>query len=69
MEKLSTNMGSETSTLTQRSSAKDRLKKIASSWQLYVLILPAFIYFIVFHYGPMYGVQIAFKNYMPSLGI
>jgi len=62
-------MGSETSTLTQRSSAKDRLKKIASSWQLYVLILPAFIYFIVFHYGPMYGVQIAFKNYMPSLGI
>lgn len=69
MEKLSTNMGSKTSTLTQRSSAKDRLKKIASSWQLYVLILPAFIYFIVFHYGPMYGVQIAFKNYMPSLGI
>lgn len=48
---------------------KNNVKKVLSSWQLYVLILPAFIYFLVFHYGPMYGVQIAFKNYMPSLGI
>ncbi|MBM6615446.1 sugar ABC transporter permease [Desemzia sp. RIT804] len=48
---------------------KDKAKKILTSWQLYVLILPAFLYFLIFHYGPMYGVQIAFKNYMPSLGI
>ncbi|WP_430727554.1 ABC transporter permease [Vagococcus allomyrinae] len=40
-----------------------------ASWQLYVFVLPAFIYFLVFHYGPMYGVVIAFKDYMPSLGI
>jgi putative aldouronate transport system permease protein len=26
-------------------------------------------YFIIFHYVPMYGVQIAFKNYMATLGI
>jgi putative aldouronate transport system permease protein len=26
-------------------------------------------YFIVFHYIPMYGVQIAFRDYTPSLGI
>ncbi|WP_273477996.1 ABC transporter permease [Ignavigranum ruoffiae] len=38
-------------------------------WQLYVLIAPAVIYFLIFHYGPMYGVQIAFKDYKPSLGI
>lgn len=38
-------------------------------WQLYIFLLPALIYFLVFHYGPMYGVQIAFKKYMPSLGI
>lgn len=69
MEKLSTDTSSKNATLEHRTSYKDRMKKIASSWQLYVLILPAFIYFIVFHYGPMYGVQIAFKNYMPSLGI
>lgn len=69
MEKLSTDTSSKNATLEHRTGYKDRMKKIASSWQLYVLILPAFIYFIVFHYGPMYGVQIAFKNYMPSLGI
>ena len=38
-------------------------------WQLYLLIAPAVIYFLIFHYGPMYGVQIAFKDYKPSLGI
>ena len=38
-------------------------------WQLYIFLLPALIYFLIFHYGPMYGVQIAFKRYMPSLGI
>lgn len=69
MEEHSTNSSSKTVALKNQPSFNDRLKKIASSWQLYVLILPAFIYFIVFHYGPMYGVQIAFKNYMPSLGI
>lgn len=38
-------------------------------WQLYVLLAPAVIYFLIFHYGPMYGVQIAFKDYKQSLGI
>lgn len=38
-------------------------------WHLYIFLLPALIYFLIFHYGPMYGVQIAFKKYMPSLGI
>ncbi len=32
-------------------------------WQIYVLLLPAIVYFIVFHYLPMYGVQIAFRQY------
>ncbi|MDF0480070.1 ABC transporter permease subunit [Vagococcus sp. PNs007] len=44
-------------------------EKIFKSWQLYVFILPAFLYFLIFAYGPMYGVVIAFKDYMPSLGI
>ena len=37
--------------------------------QLYLLLLPALIYVAVFCYGPMYGLQIAFKNYKMSLGI
>ncbi len=45
------------------------LKKIMGSYQLYLLLLPTLIYFLVFHYFPMYGVQIAFKNFNPVLGI
>lgn len=47
-------------------SFKRRLKK---SWQWYLLLLPALIYVAVFDYGPMYGLQIAFKEYQPSKGI
>lgn len=44
-------------------------RRIRSSWQLYVLILPAMTYFIVLHYVPMYGVQIAFKRFYATKGI
>ena len=44
-------------------------KNFLNNWQLYVFVLPALLYFIIFHYGPMYGIQIAFKDYIPSLGI
>lgn len=48
----------------------DRFRKsFTNNWQLYVFILPALLYFAVFHYGPMYGIQIAFKDYVSSLGI
>lgn len=33
------------------------------------MLLPALIYIIIFCYGPMYGVQIAFKDYRTSKGI
>lgn len=36
---------------------------IKNSWQIYVLALPAIIYFFVFNYMPIYGIQIAFKDY------
>ncbi len=36
---------------------------------LYVMLLPGIAYFAVFKYGPMYGVSIAFKDYVPFLGI
>ena len=50
----------------QRHYVKKRLKE---SWMWYLLLLPALVYLIIFCYGPMYGVLIAFKNYKPSLGI
>ena len=33
------------------------------------MLLPALIYVAIFSYGPMYGLQIAFKNYRPQRGI
>lgn len=45
------------------------LNKALSMWQLYVLILPAVVYLIIFSYFPMYGIQIAFKKYRVSIGI
>ena len=36
---------------------------------LYLLLLPGVIYFATFRYGPMYGAIIAFKDYVPFLGI
>lgn len=39
------------------------------NWLLYVFIAPAFLYLILFHYVPIYGVQIAFRNYTFAKGI
>ena len=36
---------------------------------LYLLMLPGFIYFIVFKYLPMFGIVIAFENYVPFSGV
>lgn len=52
-----------------RSSARSRFREVAKNWQLYVFLLPATLYFLIFHYYPMYGVQIAFKNYVVTEGI
>lgn len=38
-------------------------------WQLYLLLAPTVIWFIVFLYKPMYGLQIAFKDYSVFKGI
>lgn len=44
-------------------------KSIRKNWDLYLLITPVIVYFIIFHYAPMYGVQIAFKNFLGTRGI
>lgn len=49
---------------------KTRLgKAFRKNWELYLLISPVIIYFIIFDYLPMYGVQIAFKNFVAAKGI
>ncbi len=43
-----------------------RMKKYRS---LYWLMLPGILYFLIFSYGPMYGITIAFKDYWMNMGI
>ena len=38
-------------------------------WFLYMLVVPGLVMMIIFHYGPMYGIQLAFKDYKPALGV
>lgn len=41
---------------------------VRRNWALYLFILPAFLYFLIFAYVPMYGVQIAFKDFVATKG-
>lgn len=45
------------------------LQDIKRNYILYLMILPVVAYYIIFSYVPMYGVQLAFKNFIPKLGI
>ncbi len=56
--------------LSQRHSRWYRFRKtVLNNWVLYLFVLPSFIYITVFHYFPLYGIQIAFRNYKPARGI
>ena len=44
-------------------------KRIRVHWQMYLLLLFPLAYLMIFRYYPMYGVQIAFKDFNPGIGI
>ena len=58
---------------TNRKSVKEQLVWLADhfkrEWQIYAMLAPMIIWFIVFLYKPMYGLQIAFKDYSIFRGI
>ena len=56
----------EAKVMKKRKNYKSLLK---NHWQLYILVLPAVIYFFVFNYLPLYGIQIVFKDYKAVNGI
>jgi putative aldouronate transport system permease protein len=47
----------------------EQRRQIRHNWTLYLMLLPVLLYFIVFHYVPMYGLQIAFKDFQVANGI
>ncbi len=38
------------------------------NWTLYLLVIPVIAFYILFHYKPMYGALIAFKDFTPRIG-
>ena len=36
-----------------------------NNWDLYLLAIPLIAYYVIFCYGPMYGLKIAFMDYNP----
>ncbi len=48
---------------------EELLKRIKRYWQLYLLVLPPVITTFIWHYIPLYGVVLAFKDFSPRLGI
>lgn len=44
-------------------------KQFKKDWRLWTIIIVPIIYFAIFQYGPMYGIQIAFRDYRPRAGI
>ena len=45
------------------------MRILKRNWVCYLFILPMLIYVIIFNYIPMYGIQLAFKDYRVADGI
>lgn len=44
-------------------------RKKIMNWQLWLMLMPALIYIIIFNYVPMYGIQLAFRDFKFGVGI
>lgn len=65
---ISSSAHSQTEVQVRRKEQKWR-KGLHRSWQLYVLMALPLLYLIIFKYIPMYGAQIAFRDYNVVKGI
>ncbi|MDQ0224459.1 ABC transporter permease [Metabacillus niabensis] len=71
LEKEATAFNSETkSSLNTKfaSFIENVIKDFKRNKVIYLMVSPVVLYYIIFQYGPMYGLQIAFKDYSPVLG-
>ncbi len=51
-----------------RRSGKTLGQRVLEYWQMYALLLIPVVLTIVYKYIPMYGIQIAFRDFDPNLG-
>lgn len=54
----------------KRLTFRERLARdFKHNWMLYLMMLPIIIYYLIFKFGPMFGLSIAFLDYKPAKGI
>lgn len=53
----------------KRFTSSKKVKDILKNYELYLFLVPLALYYFLFQYVPMYGVQIAFKNFIAIKGI
>ena len=47
-----------------------RVRKNFSQYKLvYILAIPVIVYYVIFHYLPMFGICVAFQDYRPAKGV
>lgn len=52
-----------------RQRARAALRLMVRNKALYIFALPAILYLAVFNYAPLFGLQIAFRDFRPALGV
>ena len=62
-------MKGTTATVTNAKKPNRFVKGVRQYWQIWVFIIPTIVYYVIFAYMPMYGAQIAFKDFIPLKGI
>src|SRR5437879_8255545 len=45
------------------------LRDLRRNKHIYLMLLPVVLYYLIFHYGPMYGAVIAFQDFNPVRGV
>jgi ABC-type polysaccharide transport system permease subunit len=70
---MRTGATNETLTVSRRTTRaknwKSLRRRVKISWELYVIIAIPVVWLLIFHYYPMYGVQIAFRKFSAIKGI
>lgn len=44
-------------------------KLVTKNWPLHLMLLPGIVVVLIYQYGPMFGLTIAFQNFIPTRGI
>lgn len=62
-------VGGPTTARSTRWRAPGARQRIRRDWPLLLMLLPGLLYFLLFHYGALFGNVLAFQDYVPFLGL